>query len=259
MDDYKTITLDVKNNVATITLNRPQRLNAAPPLMFEEIHAAVNQLQDYGARALVITGEGRAFCSGADLADDAKDSGSEKDVLEQSYNPCLEALHQLPMPVITAANGLVAGIGVGLALVADFCIAARSAYFLQAFVNVGLMPDGGSTWILPRLVGLQRAKELMMLGERLSAEQAEAWGLIYRCIDDDKVLTEAYALAERLAQGPTVALGQMRKAIHTGLHLDYTQGLACEAQCQAVTGQSQDAQEGVAAFVAKRKAQFTGS
>ncbi len=267
MSDFETIKLEVKNQIAIITLNRPQRLNAAPPRMFAEIHIAVSQLEHYGARALVLTGEGRAFCSGADIAEDG-DQGDHNEIsagetsrklLKKVYNPCLQALSELPIPVVSAVNGLAAGIGVGLALSADFCLAARSAYFLQAFVNIGLVPDGGCSWVLPRLIGVQRAKELMMLGERLPSATAQDWGMIYRCVDDEQLLAEALVLGERLAKGPAVALGQMRQAINEGLHLSYAQGLANEAEHQRIAGNSNDSVEGVVAFTERRPAMFSGS
>lgn len=259
MTDYETIKLSVSSNIATITLNRPQQLNAAPPQMFDEIRSVTDRIQKLGARALLMTGEGRAFCSGADLGDGGlQDGTSMHRVLGENYNPCLMALAELPIPMVTAINGPVAGVGVGLALAGDFVFAAQSAYFLQAFVNIGVVPDGGSSWILPRLVGLQRAKEMMMLGERLPANKAEEWGMIYKCVVDGQVISEALSMAERLASGPTVALGLMRGMIHKGLSVDYAEGLNNEAKNQLLAGNSEDACEGIAAFHQKRKAEYQG-
>lgn len=260
---YETIRLDIADAVATITLNRPERLNAAPPQMFDELHDALGGLQGKGARALLITGEGRAFCSGADLA--AGDGGQSiaggkpaRDALVHSFNPTFVALAALPMPVVSAVNGPAAGIGCSLALAADFVIAGHSAYFLQAFVNIGLVPDGGASWVLPRLVGKSRAMEMMMLGERISAEKAESWGLIHKAVNDAVLVEEARLLARRLAEGPTFALGLMRQGIAAALEQDYASAMAAEAERQHKAGDSEDAREGMAAFLTKRKAEFKG-
>lgn len=256
------IRLDVTDAVATITLARPERLNAAPPAMFDEIAVALKSLPEAGARALLITGEGRAFCSGADLvgADGSSIAGGEAtyQALTNSYNPAMLLLSQLPIPVVTAVSGAAAGIGCSLALAGDFTFAGRSAYFLQAFVNIGLVPDGGASWMLPRLIGKARATEMMMLGERIPAEKAADWGLIYKMVDDEALLAEAGALARRLADGPTVALGLMRRAIASGLDIDYAAGMGGEAINQRLAGQSADAAEGIRAFLEKRKPSFTG-
>jgi 2-(1,2-epoxy-1,2-dihydrophenyl)acetyl-CoA isomerase len=256
------IRLDIVDAVATITLARPERLNAAPPAMFDEIAAALKLLPEAGARAVLITGEGRAFCSGADLAgtDGSSIAGGEaaSEALIRSYNPVMLLLSQLPIPVVTAVNGAAAGIGCSLALAGDFVIAGKSAYFLQAFVNIGLVPDGGASWMLPRLVGKARATEMMMLGERISAEKAADWGLIHKAVEDEALLAEAGALARRLADGPTVALGLARRAIASGLDADYAAAMGGEAANQRLAGQSADAAEGIQAFLEKRKPSFTG-
>src|SRR5215210_1714270 len=193
--------------VATITIARPDRLNALSGAMVDELRLAVSEIADSGARCLLLTGEGRGFSSGADLA---TGGGLPDDVgasLEKHFNPLVAALFALPIPVVAAVNGPCAGAGCSLALAADIVIAARSAYFLQAFVNIGLIPDAGATWLLPRLAGRARAMEMMMLGERVPAEQALEWGLISRVVEDEALESEAAALAARLAQGPTVAFG----------------------------------------------------
>jgi 2-(1,2-epoxy-1,2-dihydrophenyl)acetyl-CoA isomerase len=167
-------------------------------------------------------------------------------------------LSRLNVPIITAVNGPAAGIGCSLALCSDFTIAGSSAYFLQAFVNIGLVPDGGSSWMLPRLIGKARATQMMLLGEKIGAEQAADWGLIYKCVADDALATEAGALAARLAGGPTLAIGLMRQNIATALEMDYASALTREAEAQRIAGSSADAMEGGMAFLQKRKAEFKG-
>jgi 2-(1,2-epoxy-1,2-dihydrophenyl)acetyl-CoA isomerase len=216
---YETITLGIENQIATITLNRPERLNACPPNMADEISHALISLGD--ARVLVIRGEGRAFCSGADLAargERAIGGGEGAYVsLTQHYNPMIMRLMRLTMPIITAVQGPAAGVGCSLALTGDFVIAGKSGYFLQAFANIGLVPDGGSTWLLPHLVGKARATQMMMLGEKIGGQQAADWGLVYKCVEDDALAGEVAALAARLASGPTLAYATMRRNILTAL------------------------------------------
>ena len=247
-------------DVLTITLNRPDRLNAAPPAMFDEIALALDALD--GARAVLVTGEGRAFCSGADLAGHGNSStsmgGNAGNALISSYNPLMMKLAQLPVPIVSAVRGAAAGIGCSLALAADFCLAAESAYFLQAFVNIGLVPDGGASWMLARLVGKARATEMMLLGERLPAAKAAEWGLIYKAVPDDALMDEAMALAIRLAAGPTLALGLMRQGLAAALESDYATAMAGEAARQAIAGNSADAVEGAMSFLQKRQAVFRG-
>ena len=284
---FETIRFAMDGNVATIILNRPQRLNAAPPQMFAEIHHVLNSLPGLGARALLITGEGRAFCSGADLqanadananvgsgagaGSGASSSGSSSaaapaltrgersyKVLTETYGPAMLAISKLSVPVVVAVNGVAAGIGCSLALSGDFTLAAKSAYFLQAFVNIGLVPDGGSSWMLARLVGKARATEMMMLGERISSEKAEQWGLIYRAVEDADLQAQAMALAQRLANGPTVALGLMRQGLAGALEQSYADALHTEAKHQSIAANSADANEGGQAFLQRRKAVFAG-
>ncbi|MBL0925831.1 MAG: enoyl-CoA hydratase/isomerase family protein [Sphingomonadaceae bacterium] len=258
---YENIRLDIAENIATITLNRPERLNAMPPQMADEIGTALDHLE--GARVVLITGEGRAFCSGADLAargEGASVSGGQGayNALSKSYNPLMLKRAKLNVPIITAVNGPAAGVGCSLALASDFAIAGKSAYFLQAFVNIGLVPDGGASWVLPRLVGKARATEMMLLGEKIPAEKAADWGLIYKCVDDAELMAEARALAVRLANGPTVALGIMRQNLAVALNVDYATALVREAEGQRIAGDTQDAREGAIAFLQKRKAEFKG-
>lgn len=263
LPSFDTIKLDVADDVATITLNRPERLNSMPPAMADDIRAALDWMGVIEARALLITGEGRGFCSGADLAGDRTASAvgggaNSRKALRGHYNPMLLALSNLDIPVVTAVNGPAAGVGCSFALSGDFTIAGKSAYFLQAFVNIGLVPDGGSSWLLPRLVGLPRAAQMMMLGEKIGAEQAADWGLIYKAVEDEALMDEARALAKRLASGPTVALGTMRKLLRGSLSQSYSDTLDAEAMGQYVAGNSADAVEGIMAFQQKRKAEFKG-
>lgn len=257
---YETITFAIADNIATITLNRPDRLNAMPPQMADEISDALDHLD--GARALLITGAGRAFCSGADLqargGATAVGAGGPYGALTRSYNPTMLKLSKLNLPIITAVNGPAAGVGCSLALCSDFVIATKSAYFLQAFVNIGLVPDGGASWMLPRLIGKARATQMMLLGEKIYAEQAADWGMIYKCVEDEGLMAEAQALATRLASGPSLALGIMRQNIATALEMDYASALLREAEGQRIAGASADAMEGGLSFLQKRKPVFTG-
>ncbi|MCC7394541.1 MAG: enoyl-CoA hydratase/isomerase family protein [Sphingomonadaceae bacterium] len=257
---YTTINLDIADQIATLTLNRPERLNAMSVEMGEEIGDALLHLDD--ARVLLITGEGRAFCSGADLAARGERSvgGGEGAyrALTRCYNPLMLSLAKLPMPIVTAVNGPAAGIGCSLALAGDFVIAGESGYFLQAFVNIGLVPDGGATWMLPRLIGKARATEMMMLGEKVGGAKAAEWGLAYQCVADAELQAVARALAARLATGPTVAYAQMRRNILIALEADYGSAMQAEAEGQRIAGSSRDAMEGGMAFLQKRKAAFEG-
>jgi 2-(1,2-epoxy-1,2-dihydrophenyl)acetyl-CoA isomerase len=248
-------------DVLVLTLNRPDRLNAAPPAMFDELRDALSTLD--GARAVLITGAGRGFCSGADVAGGAlgaDDPGTATyAALTEHYNLALLAIAELGVPVVSAVRGPAAGIGCSLALAADFCVAGESAYFLQAFVNIGLVPDGGASWMLPRLIGRARATEMMMLGERVPAAKALDWGMIHRVVADEALDAEALALAERLAAGPTVALGLMRRGLHRAMESDYAAAMTLEAESQRAARGSADSMEGGIAFLQKRKPAFKGA
>lgn len=260
MTDYEMIVAERREDVLVITLNRPDRLNAAPPQMFVELGHALAALD--GARAVLITGAGRAFCSGADVgggslaADDPAEATYA--ALTAYYNPTMQAIADLAVPVVTAVRGPAAGIGCSLALAADFCVVSETAYFLQAFVNIGLVPDGGASWMLPRLIGRARAAEMMLLGERVPAARAEDWGLVHKMVADDALDAEAFALAERLAAGPTVALGLMRRGLAYALQSTQAEAMTREAENQRAARGSADSVEGGMAFLQKRKPAFKG-
>lgn len=244
--------------VATLTLDRPDSLNALNAATVDELRVAVESVAGSGARALLIAGEGRGFSSGADLASGGSLPEDAGMALEKHFNPLIEAIFDLDIPVVAAVNGPAAGAGCSLALAADIVIAARSAYFLQAFVNIGLIPDAGATWLLPRLAGRARAMEMMMLGERIPADRAAEWGLISRVVPDEDLRSEAAALAERLAQGPTVALGLIRKLARDSDHLPLSEALKAERVAQRQAGRTEDFRAAVLAFLAKQPASFAG-
>ncbi len=262
MADYRFIKRQISGGLATITLCRPDVMNAVSPDMADELRHALDGLSRDGARCLLLTGEGRAFCAGANLGDKNLTDGAPGDQtrrdLQQHYNPVIAALNGLDIPIVTAVNGAAAGIGSSIALSGDIIVAGKSAYFLQAFVNIGLVPDGGATWLLPKLVGVPRAMAMMMLGERLPAEEAEKIGLITYCVDDDQLLAKAVAIATRLAEGPTLALAMTRQMVRSSLNASLPDALAKEAESQRLALESQDAMEGIGAFMMKRKAAFQG-
>ncbi len=265
MTEFQTIKFSIADNIATITLNRPERLNAAPLEMADDISDALGMAVKQGARCVIITGEGRAFCSGADLAGSSDSSKSRglggdgaKYSLNYAYNPMMRTIAELPIPLITAVNGPAAGVGCSIALAGDFVLASESAYFLQAFVNIGLVPDGGATWMLPRLIGKARAMEMMMLGEKIRADKALDWGMVYKVVSNDALMDEAHSLATRLATGPTLALGLMRRTTAENLDRSYAEALDAEANAQRIAGDSDDAKIGAIAFLKKEKAAFTG-
>ncbi|MEP4783203.1 MAG: enoyl-CoA hydratase-related protein, partial [Erythrobacter sp.] len=236
---YETIRVENDGPLTTITLNRPDRLNAMPPQMADEIGEAFYDLGD--ARAVLITGEGKGFCSGADLAARGEASaltskGGSHKALQNHYNPMINQVMRANVPVIAAVNGPAAGVGCSLALAADFTIASDKAYFLQAFVNIGLVPDGGSTWLLARAIGRARATRMMMLGEKIGAAQAEDWGLIYKAVAADALLDEARGLAEKLANGPTQAIKMMKENLNLALDGTIQQVVVREAETQRIAG-----------------------
>ncbi len=261
------LTLDIQSHVAVMAFNRPQALNAITTDLMDEFNTVLDTILQPGSavRCLLLTGNGRGFSSGADIASILMSSGASDPAkidtgraLETHFNPLIERLIDLPIPFVTAVNGLAAGAGCSFAIVGDIVIAARSAYFLQAFVNIGLVPDVGSSWLLPRLIGKARAQAMMMLGMRVPAEQARDWGMIYEVVDDDALMTRALEIAHKLANGPTVALGHIRRSMRYALEHSMTDALRHERMGQLTAGRTADSAEGVAAFLSKRAAVFTG-
>ncbi len=250
---YNFIDFDIHGDVATITLARPRKLNAITPAMADEISHA---LANYGkARAILIRGEGRAFCAGADLAN--IDDMEPHEVLTKHFNPLILALTDHRLPIVAEVNGAAAGFGCSLALACDFVIAGEGGYFLQPLLNLGLVPDGGANWIVPRLIGRARAAEMLMLGEKIHGPQALDWGMIHRCVPENMLEHESFALAARLARGPTKSIG-MTKAILAAFDRDLETILEAEAKAQRLAGKSADVKEGIGAFLEKRKPKFKG-
>jgi len=245
--------------VRTLTLNRPAALNSFTAALHAELRAALDAAADDAAvRCVVVTGAGRGFCAGQDL-NDAGMAGDDVDVgavIERLYRPLALRVRSMPVPVVAAVNGVAAGAGANFALGCDIVVAARSASFIQAFSKIGLIPDCGGTWLLPRLVGRARALALAMTGDKLGAADAQAMGLIWQCVDDAVFADTVAALAARLAAMPTRALAQTRRVIDAGLQSDYDAALRFEAEVQRELGRGQDYREGVAAFLARRPAVF---
>ena len=263
MATYDTLTLEIEAGVGLLTLNDPTRLNAVSRKMIQELSTVMNEIEDAssGVRCLVMTGAGRGFCAGANLQEGAKKPPSAPQplsTLETYYYPFLRRLRNLPVPFLTAVNGPAAGVGMSFALMGDLVFASTTAYFLQAFRRIGLIPDGGSTYILPRLIGLARAMELSLLAERLPAEKALEWGLINRVYAPDDLMPETMTVAQELAAGPTVALKLIRRAMWQSADNTYEQQLEIEAQGQREAHMTADHREGVQAFLEKRSAVFKG-
>jgi len=261
--DFERAYVKAHGNIAVLTMNHPEVMNAASVKMVRGLTEALDHIEkpDHGFRAIVLTGEGRGFCSGANLSEIPEEQASTAGVgsaLETAYHPFLRRLRDLKMPLVTAVNGPAAGVGMSFALMGDIILAGRSAYFLQAFARIGLVPDGGSTWLLPRLVGLARARELSLLAEKLPAEKALDWGLINRVCEDEALSSDALKLAERLANGPTNSLALIRRLYWESPHNSYEVQIDLERKSQAQAGKTEDFIEGVTAFLKKRPAEFKG-
>ena len=266
---YQRIKLDFDDGIAILKFNHPEVMNAIGAEMLGELAEAVDEIKSAGTRArcLLLTGEGRGFCAGANLADgrnavSAGGAGTGErrgsgDVLRKGYHPLLMELRGLDMPMVSAVNGAAAGVGMSFAIAADIVCAGKSAFFLQAFAKIGLVPDGGATWLLPRLIGWGRAAELSLLADRLPAEKAREWGLVNFVFEDADLLREATKVARRLANGPR-SLALIRKLYWASPTNSYEAQLDLEAQMQGIAGRSQDNREGVAAFLEKRDPKFKG-
>jgi len=261
--NYEQIRFETGDRVARITLNRPDRLNSFTAQMHAELRDALARVTDGGdARVLLLTGEGRAFCAGQDLSDRAVAPGAAPVDLgasiEENYRPLVLALRSLPLPVVCAVNGVAAGAGANIALACDVVIAKKSASFIQAFCKIGLVPDSGGTYFLPRLVGSARAMGLALFGDRVTAEQAAEWGLIWKCIDDGEFAATTDAMVAQLADAPTAGLAAIKRALYASSGNTLEQQLDVERDAQRSLGYSDDYREGVAAFLEKRAPRFSG-
>ena len=260
--DEASILVDERAGYRVVSLNRPQRLNAFNDAMHRALMAALTDAEsDSSCRALLLTGAGRAFCAGQDLSDRVANGDTRSNLgatIESYYNPLVRKLRALPFPVVAAVNGVAAGAGANIALACDIVLAARSANFIQAFAKIGLVPDSGGTWFLPRFVGAARARGLAMLAEPLAAEKAEAWGLIWKAVDDDRLMDECEKLAQHFASAPTFGLAQIKRALDAAETNDFDTQLDLERDLQRQAGASPDYAEGVKAFMEKRAPHFTG-
>jgi 2-(1,2-epoxy-1,2-dihydrophenyl)acetyl-CoA isomerase len=260
---YDNILFSSEGGIARLTLNRPDRMNSFNDAMHAEVRDALAHVKaDASLRVLLLTGAGRAFCAGQDLGDRAVAPGAEPVDLgasiERNYRPLVLALRRLPLPVVCAVNGVAAGAGANIALACDIVVAAKSGSFIQAFCKIGLIPDSGGTYFLPRLVGTARAIGLSMLGERLIAEQAAEWGLIWQCVDDAELHETVEKLLRTLAGAPTAGLAATKRALYASAGNSLETQLDLERDLQRELGRSVDYREGVAAFTAKRAPRFTG-
>ena len=260
---FESIKYQVNKGVGVLTLNRPETLNSFTAQMHEEVRQAMKDVRTNKAvRCLVITGEGRGFCAGQDLNDRSVKATDELpdlgESVEKNYNPLIRSIMTMDKPVLCAVNGVAAGAGASIALACDIVLAARSAKFVQVFCKIGLVPDSGGTFNLPRTVGLARAKGLALLGDKLSAEKADSWGMIWQCVDDDKLMDETLALAEHLATQPTKGLAMIKKLLNESLSNPLHHQLELEKEAMRSLGLTSDYREGVSAFMEKRLPNFTG-
>jgi 2-(1,2-epoxy-1,2-dihydrophenyl)acetyl-CoA isomerase len=255
-----TILTSVENNVAYITLNRPDKFNSFNQEMAIALQLELDKCkQDDNIRAIYITGEGKAFCAGQDLGEAVDPDGPElQSIVKEHYNPIIERLRAIEKPVVAAVNGVAAGAGANIALACDIVVAKESASFIQAFSKIGLIPDSGGTYFLPRLVGFQKASALMMLGDKVPASEAAGMGMIYKYFADDAFETESKKIAENLAKMPTKALGFTKIALNQSLANNLTEQLKVEEEYQTLSGKTDDFNEGIAAFLEKRQPAFTG-
>lgn len=261
--DYQNIIAEEKNGVGYLTFNRPKALNSFNVDMHREVAEVLNQWTKYpDVRCVVISGEGRGFCAGQDLGDRVVDPNAEAPDLgysiETYYNPLIKTIVNMPKPVICAVNGVAAGAGANIALACDLVIAAKSANFVQAFCRLGLVPDSAGTWFLPRAVGHARAMGLTLLGDKLPAETAKEWGMIWDVVEDAELKTKVTELAERLAKQPTFGLSLIKKAIHQSSNNTFDEQMLLERDLQRIAGRSEDYREGVQAFMNKREPNFKG-
>lgn len=262
--NYETLLYEKKDAVLTITMNRPDRLNALTAMMLHELDDAFRRAgDDLVVRAVVLTGAGRGFCSGADLSEAMEQASSNGGVdyaanLRNTYNPLIMRMRELPKPIIAAVNGAAAGAGMSIALACDMRIAAESASFLQAFVKIGLVPDSGASFMLPRLIGTARALDMMLTGRKVSAAEALEMGMVNQVVPTDELSEVVGKLAAEFAAAPTVAIGYIKKAVEYALDHNLSEALEMEAVLQGMAGKTADHAEGVAAFIQKRPAQFKG-
>lgn len=256
--NYETIRVSNRAGVGVVTLNRPDVMNALSTQMRAEITHGVRALAGE-ARVVVLTGKGRAFCSGQDLGDRANAASIDLErTLRDEYVPMLNAITECPVPVIAAVNGAAAGAGANLALAADVVIASKSAFFMQAFTKIGLIPDAGGTYVLPRQIGMAKAMGASLFADRISAEDAERWGMIWECVPDEDFATTWAARAEHLANGPTEAYKRVKAALQASTNNSLQDQLTLEARLQGQCGKTRDFKEGVLAFLDKRPAEFEG-
>lgn len=256
---FESIEFMVDGAVATLTLNRPDKLNSFTRQMHAELRGALEDIHgDDSIRCVLITGNGRGFCAGQDLSDLDGGKSELDNLLEEQYNPLVRCLTNLPKPVICAVNGVAAGAGANIALACDIVLAAESASFIQSFCRIGLVPDSGGTWILPRLVGQARAMGLSLLGDKISARQAESWGLIWKCVEDDQLMVEANRLARHLSTQPTRGLAYIKQAIRASSNNSLDTQLDLERDLQRLASRTEDYREGVEAFLQKRSPEFKG-